>query len=77
MLNPLTAGSAVPYIRLHLKNNNIFTLLRNLYKHLGHVNGSAYVLLKISGNFLFLRCVSEHDYGARLVLSRILFKAVN
>lgn len=71
ILNNLTVGSSLPENILHLKNYFVFMLLENLEKNLGHVNGAKYTVEDISLNFLLLRCVSEHNYAATLVIPRI------
>ena len=71
LLNTLTAGSALPDHLLRLKKGYIVMLLRNLDAQVGHVNGSRYIVEKMTNNLLFLRLVTGTKAGARLGLPRM------
>lgn len=70
MLNLLTAGSALPDHKLRPKKGFIIMLL-NLDPQSGHVNGTRYIIEKMSNSLLYLRVATGSYQGNELCLPRM------
>ena len=54
-LNSIDAGSSLPDHEIKLKKRFVVMLLRNVRQRCGHVNGTRYVVAKMTKNFPFLQ----------------------
>lgn len=73
MLNSLNGTSSLPDHKLTLKKGYIVMLLRNLEPAKGHVNGSRYIVEKMSNSLLHLKSACGEFKGERLLLPRVPF----
>ena len=71
LLNSIDTGSSLPDHEIVLKDGFVIMLLRNIRQKCGHVNGTRYIVRKMTKNLLFLRAVSGTAKGNLLVLPRM------
>ena len=65
--------SSMPSHFLELKEGAPIMLIRNLDPKNGHVNGSRYIVMKLSPNVIFAELVTGPKAGEKLMIPRILF----
>ncbi len=71
LLNSIEAGSSLPDHEINLKEGFVVMLLRNIRPRFGHVNGTRYIVERMTANFLFLISASGTHKGSRLSLPRM------
>ena len=65
--------SSMPSHFLELKEGAPIMLIRNLDPKNGHVNGSRYIVMKLSPNVIYAELTTGPKAGERLMIPRILF----
>ena len=70
-LNTCELSGMPPHI-LKLKVGALVILLRNFDQRAGHCNGTKYVVVNIKPHVLELRSVEAYNWGATLLLPRIV-----
>ena len=69
--NSIEVGASLPDHKISLKKGFIVKFLRNMKLSAGHVNGTTYVVVRITTNLLFLTSVSGSKTVSRLKLPRM------
>ena len=72
LLNSIEGSASFPDHEIKLKKGLIVIILRNIKPCFGHVNGTRYLVERISANFLFLTSVFCSKKGTRLTLPRMI-----